>query len=337
MSQFQRNATLIIGKDVTADATSLATLDSGEIIVLKENGSLLAAGETLADSASITIAVGSGDANAAATGYLPVFSNKIQGANVKRWTGQSYQAAVQQSSTAAIVAYGTGGNATADTTYSLAVIIKNDKVAFSERQLRKVFSTVVLKGNAITSAAVATAIYNNMVADPYFQANGTTKAGAYINVTDAGNGTLTLAGIAQTYKVIDGYEQVSFEITKALNIDGSTITYGTAPTPGSGTVAKLKDLERFLKTNRGITNFTKFPTPDAVSETDVLSTELYDIYVIEHDDVHPSADLNGQIASPCATYIAVPYDAAAGNGNALESILNPYFASCPGAFAAVNL
>lgn len=322
MSQFERNFQLLIGKDVTANATSLADLDSGEIVVVKEDGTLMAAGETLADSASIKIVQGTNIANGAGTGYLPKFSAKIQGTNVKRWMGQSYTAATQQVDTITLAGLD------ALDILRLTIIMTSDKVTGSERQIRKVFE-LAATGTEATDATAMAALVNS---DDYMK---------QVLTASTNGADLILTAKAQTYNGIDSYEQVTFistfywvDATSSVETIIATVT--TKPAFPVGTPSKIKDIEKLAKANEGITNFIKWPIPTGAA-TEVLDTENYDVYVIEHDDVHPSADLNGQIASPQKTIIAIPYDAAGGNGAALEAILNPYFASCPGAFANVNL
>jgi hypothetical protein len=333
MSQFERNYSILIDKiGVASDATSLATLAEGEIAVINsDNGAVLTPGDTITTVPIIKIV--RGGANGAHQ-----FSSPIKGVDVVKWTGSPWSAAVEQQTTFVVSCADVATAQIFDEDYTIVVVLKQDKVSFSERQLRRAFTVLKPKFTTIASnTALATLLYNQIVTDPYFRANGTSKATAAINVTDSGTGTLTFDGLPEAYKVIDGYEQVSFQVAKGSDIMvNCTVTDVIAPTPGVGTYHKVKDLEYFGKTNRGITNFTKFPTPDALYNFDSESTGTYDIYVIDNNDTHPSGELNGFITSPLKTFIAIP-SANTTVTTYLESVLNPWMATTPGAFAAVTL
>lgn len=327
MSQFERNQKILVSKDVTANATGLADLDSGELIVLKADGTLLQPGETIADSPYITIVQGTNDANAAATGYLPKFSQKIIGKNVVGYTGQSYTPAVPQVVTIADgTASVTTASASEDTEYTIYLVFKQDKVVGSKQQLRRSISYLAPAGTTIANVLVGLAA----------AINADSVCASYVTA-DINAGDLRITGKAQTYSSIDGLEQVNFEVSE---IDGTltcAVVYTTPATPGVGTYAKVAQLENFALGNNGITNRTKFPVQTGAGEIFALTTENYDMYVIDHFDKYISGSNNGEVESPLQTIIAVPYDAAAANGVALEALLNPYFASCPGAFASVVL
>jgi len=343
MSQLERNQKVLVSKDVTVDATSLANLAEGELAVLKPDMTFLTAGETIADAPYIYIVQGTdtlGD---------PKFSQKITGKQVVNYSGSERAAAAEQ-----VTYIGDNGTTGAilpvsnSTEYSLHIVFKEDKVAFSERQLRRSFH--------YTTDATATAaeIMNAFVALINADSICKTRVTAATS-TGGGNQGIKLTGKAQTYKKIDGYEQVYFEVsldlgfTRATPVDElgyiyvngadptSTNSNSVSPSRGVGTYALVTDLEVFALGHNGITNRTKFPIPDGASNTYAVSTESYDMYVIDHNDKHASADANGHISSPLQTIIAVPYDAAAGNGGALEALLNPWMASCPGNFAPVTL
>jgi len=345
--QLERNQKILVSKDVTADATGLADLANGEIVAIKPDGSLLTAGETIADAPYIYLVQGTdvlGD---------PKFSQKIVGTSVVNWTGKEYAAAVQQVS---YIGYnGTNGtieassDIKASTEYMLYIIFKQDKTAFSERQLRVSFSSKTLSAGSSRETLV-----NDFVA----QINASSICSQYLTAAKVGSGAgvgISYTAKAQAYKSIDGYDIVNFEValgsgfTTNTQVDeygyryvgGAAGTTSSAvsvsPDKGVGSYYLVADMERFALGNNGITNRTKFPIPDGANNIQAVSTESYDVYVIDHNFVHSSANVNGFITEPLQTIIAVPYDAAANNGNLLEAILNPWMASCPGAFSAVNL
>jgi hypothetical protein len=339
--QLERNQKILVSKDTAIDATTLAGLTEGELGVLKPDGTLLTAGETISDAPYIYIVQG------LASGAK--FSQKIVGANVVNWTGKSYAVAAQQVSY--IGSNGTNGAISPvsnSTEYTLYVIFKQDKEAFSERQLRRSFSYT--SDASATQAEIVAAFVALINADSICK-NYVTAA----SVNNGGDYGIRLTGKAQTYNPYNGYEIVSFEValgdgfTNATRIDengyvllnGATPTTSTAtsksPYQGVGTYELLSDLERFALGNSGITNRTKFPIPTGASAIYAESTEKYDMYVIDHNNVHSSADLGKETSEPMQTIIAVPYDAAAGTGAELEALLNPWMASCPRAFANINL
>ena len=341
MSQLERNQIVLIGKDVTYNATNLGDLENGEICVLDESGALLTAGDTIDDSSYITIVQGG------ATLGDPYFSQKITGLNVKHWKGASGVAAAEQ-----VTFIGDNGTTgailpvTSNTKYSMHIVFKHDKVIGSEHQMRRSFEYTT--DSSATAAEIMNAFVALINADKFCK-----KYLVASTQTGGGNEGITLTGLAQTYNKNFGYVQPRFEITldagfsTATRIDefgyvflnGATPTTtgstSVAPNPGVGTYALVADMENFALGNRGLSNRTGFPTPTGL-ELQADSTKLYDMYTIDHDDVHASANLNGQIASPLNTVIAIPYNTATA-GASLEALLNPWFASCPGTFTALSL
>lgn len=328
MSQFLRNSTLLIDKiGVATDATSLTDLAEGEVNVIDAaTGAIVAAGKDITDYPVIQIV--RGGASSAHT-----FSAPIKGTQVKKWKGQSYAAAVQQVSTITIPTNVVGY------IYNVAIIVTSNKIWGSQRQDRRVFSYTATDTSASTAATALAALIN---ADEYLQGINVPNAPGAILTATTNSADLILTGNAQTYDIVSGYEQNTFDcMLEVKNASYTVVTHvskvaTTKPVPGSGTVSKVKDLERSLKALKGLDNFTMFPVPSGNTSTDVEAAGTYDLYIIEHDDVHPSADLNGQIASPLRTIIAVP-SANTTVTTALEGVLNPWMASCPGAFSAVSL
>ena len=164
-------------------------------------------------------------------------------------------------------------------------------------------------------------------------------------VSAVGVGTafgITLTGLAQTYAVIDGYEQVTWTIALDGGFnDGGTTTLEIAsgvggsvtPVYGSGTYEHVSDLERAALGYDGVTNLMRFPVPSYPVYS--VAGATYDVYAVMHSDRHATANLNKDGYSPEMTLVAMPV--AAGQQAAFEAELNPWMASCPGNFANVAL
>ena len=304
MSQFERNQKVLVGKTVTVAATSLADLADGELALIKPNGTLLTAGDDVADAPSIYIVQGT------ATAGNPKYSQKITGKNITKFSGASYAAPVPQ----VITVTGTGTfPSTSEITYVAHIVFKHDKEIGSKRQLSRAISHVAPIGSTLQTVVEGlTAAIN---------ANALTKQ--YVTASED-NTTITLTAKAIPYNIINGYKQVIFEI----GVEGfivPTITETAAADPGVGTYAKVSDLEYFAIGNSGITNRVDFPVPTAAWAVDAVSGTTYDIYVIDSFDKHASADVNTQVESPLQTIIAIP--ASTANGTAFEALINPYVVS----------
>lgn len=308
MSQFERNQKVLVSKTVTVDATTLADLAEGELALIKPNGTLLTAGDDVADAPQFFIVQGTSTAGA------PKFSQKITGKNITKFSGTSYAAPVQQvvtvPDTTAVV---TTASATNETTYVIHIVFKHDKEIGSKRQLARAISYVAPAGTTTANVLIglAAAINANALAKQYV-------------VATIASDDLVITGLAQAYTLINGYKLVSFTV----GIEGYStvvITRTTAPDKGVGSYALVADLEYFAIGNSGITNRVDFPVPTAAWAIDAVLGTTYDVYVIDSFDKHASADVNGQIESPLQTIIAVP--AGSANGTAFEALINPYVAS----------
>lgn len=324
------NYKILVGKNIAGGAANIASLAIGEVAAVKPDMTLLSAGETIADAPYIYLVQGIDGAGKVR------WSSKIQGANVEKYTGQAYTAATQQ-----VVTVGYNGasgsillNNSAE--YRLSVIFKFDKVQGSERQFVRRFS--------YTSDATATEA--EIAADFKSQIEADSICKDLLNtVTVDSSGTnrgMRIVGKAQTYKVIDGYEQVTFKVVvDGAFIDGGTTlitTDGTGnsvvPAYGIGTYEHVSDLERAAIGMEGINNLMKFPVPSY--PVFATSGDTYDMYAISYSDVHASANLNKDMASPEMTIIAME-NGGAGQQALLENVLNPWFNSCSGSFPAVVL
>lgn len=367
MSNLERPYNILIAKaGVENTATGLGDLKEGEIILIKQDGTIYANASDSFDTTEFIYVV-----QGTAAGEAPKYSAKIKGASIKSYVAASYAAAVEQVSFvgnngAAGVGSIEGGDSgiVNGQEYSLHVVIKGaDKDLYSKRQLRKSFSYVADASG--TEEEVVDGLYAAIVGDASFSdaAAASVKAGAVIEVSKVTDGTnfgLKFEGLAITPKAQDEYEQVIFEIgldkgfTAATRLaelgyaylDGAAPAAETpsanasnVPSRGTGTYQAVKDLEEFAQGFQGITNKVGFPVADypkyAVSGMD------YDLIIIEHESVHASGNLEQSVTAPLKTIIALPEDsrdtATDKAGTVLLTELNDYLASVPGAFPNVSV
>tara|TARA_R110002012_G_scaffold261340_2_gene443233 strand:+ start:15033 stop:15992 length:960 start_codon:yes stop_codon:yes gene_type:complete len=319
----------MIGANVARSAApsvlDAASANLGEVFAVKPDMTPLLAGETIADAPYIYI-VQCTEANSKFR-----FSSKIVGADVSKWAGQQRAAAAQQ-----VTHVGNVGAGTLDILlnnsmeYVLSIVFTFDKVEGSERQLVRRFH--------YTSTATETVA--NIAAEFVALINADEKAKTLVVAASVNNGAdygLSITSLAQTYNVIDGYEQVTFKVTLdgGFDYNGTTpVTYTTDPTYGIGNYELVADLERAAIGMEGINNLMKFPVPSY--PVYATSGDTYDMYSIIYNDVHASANLNKDIASPEMTILAIE-DGGAGQQAALQNELNPWFNSCAGNFPAVVL
>ena len=324
------NYKILIGKDVARTAAlTVATLANGEIAVVKNDMTMLAAGETIANSEYCYVVQGCFEGGIR---VAPRFSAKIQGLQVTKWTGTSYAAAVQQVTNVGALAAGAGAiNLVNATEYRLSLIFTYDKVIGSERQLvrRFYYTSDSTATQAEVAAAMVLAINTDDVAKDLVVAAPTVGAVA----TDGG---LTITAKPQAYKIIDGYEQVTFKtVADGGFTDGGTTPIAdiTLPNYGSGTFAHVSDLERAALGYDGITNLMRFPVPSYPVYS--VDPETYEVYSVQHSDRHATANLNKDGLSPEMTLVAIPVGAA--QKVSFQAELNPWMASLPGNFANVAL
>jgi len=321
------NYKILFGTNIarTAALTSVASVANGEIACVKSDMTILQPGETIANSDYIYIVQG--------TTGAPRFSAKIQGANVEKWTGTTHVAAVQQVAFIGrdtVAAAGTI-NVVNDTEYVLTIILNYDKVIGSERQLvRRFYYT---SGSVATDAAIAADLVAQIAADDV--CSGLVAAAVTLGGGDSG---ISLTGVAQTYAIIDGYEQVYFKVSLdgGFNSGGTTTLDVSQPSPtfGSGTEEHVSDLERAALGYDGVNNLMKFPVPSYPVYT--VAGTTYDIYAVTHSDRHSTANLNKDGYSPEMTLVAMD-DGGAGQQLAFEGEINPWMTSTPGNFANVIL
>lgn len=319
---------LIAKAGVTPDATGLADLAEGELLIVDNTFTPLTAGDTVSSAEGIYIVQGTASTEA------PKMSTKIQGANISAWKGSSFTAAAEQVS---YIGYNTSTGAINNansTEYSVHIIFKHDKELWSKRPAKRTFHYT--SDASATQQEIAEAFVAKMNADSEFS-----RQAVAATVTSGSDYGIRITGLAQTKQYIDDHLQVNFEIAieKGFNSTVGVDQYGyietngtktatssasVSPDPGVGTSNLVEDLERRALGFTGVTNLIKFPVPNYTKYT--VAGEEYDMYVIEHFDRHESKDLTAKRDFPLVTIVAVESTNTAMTAY-FEGIMNPYAAS----------
>jgi hypothetical protein len=321
---------VFIGKSISRTASAVLyggsqAAAAGEIFVLDKTKNILAAGATVADTDTIYIAEVLADTysyvNEAGTSVTGVkkllFSDPIEGKNVKLYQGRSYSAITEQ----VVTIDSTSSTPTTGTEYSLRIVYTDTY----EKPGQVTQTYRVTCGATQTYDAIWTLFIALINKDPRRR------------VIASGSGNLILTGRAMPYDVsdtvnaIDEYYQVNFKAHLYSNNYGDcTVTYTTAPFPGNGTWQRVRDAEKKAQSNVGVRNRTVFPIITPTMRT-VASTN-YGTIVIEHDRRFISAD--GADKTDRVTTEIYIVSGASQTVNVLN-VLNPWMASTPGEFPAI--
>lgn len=297
---------IIIGKDVASG--------DGFVRVLNDQMAALSPGDTIADSPIIYIE------QTLVGGTNKLISLPIHGRFVRNWTGKSAVNAVNQVTTIANI------TPISDQEFGIYITLTSDKDLSLGN--RRYYFQYVTDASA-TVAEIVTGLTATI--------NATTSP-LYGKVTASGSTTLVLTGNNAT---------VYFTVGKAIGFDAATtVTTGTPWSPGSGTYDEVFALEDKAKGYKGymserrtfVGDLPGFGRPTYFTAgTPYSITSVYDQYLIDHDQPIDLQGINASNAKPTTTYICIPKAASTFPQGSFEAILNPWFASCPGAFNAVNL
>lgn len=291
----------------STQAANLAAITAGKYCILKKDGTVYTAGDTIAQSDTFTIAVGDPSGNI-------VFSDAIQVKDITSYAKQAYAAKTEQVTTVVT------GTPVAGIEYSLLINDRSDKEILPMRQSLRRYT--VLATSADTNATIATAFNAKINADP---ASIVTSSVSTATLTLTAKSVAAIANLAGEY-----YDQYFFAAElSAVDPYGyfqswGTVTYTTAPAFGSGNFYQVRTLEQRGLGYTGVTNRTQFPV-ETGNYLSVSGTN-YDVYVIENSNRHSTnVETLGDTHSPVTTIIAV----TAGQGTAIEAILTPLIGSSP--------
>jgi len=349
-----RVTSLLIGKDISRDAqvvagaqidtiTKSTGLANGEIVVLDKDKKVLAAGATIADSDTIFIVQSTADtfdytnkAGTAVTGNRKIkMSGPIVGAKVKGFKGEAYSAKSEQTASVDL----TGLTPVVGTEYMVRIVYKdlNEHPARFTQTYRHVAESATLDTFGAAFVAKINAHAGRRVTATY-----TTGTDVIL---------LTAREIPQCCSAltdIDKFSMVEFDcffnyVSTATATYGNwvtipststTITYVTA-SYGSGNWEQIRDLEKSTQADRGVTNTIHFPVIEPGKDTVVDAT--YNMIVIEHDVPYQSPDNQYVKQAPQTTALAFVVPSSGTQQTSVLAQLNPWLASCPGAFENVSL
>ena len=344
----QRTNKVLIGKDIARSVTQPfddqgagGDILDGELVVLDKDMNMLVAGQTIADTDIIYIGLGVTDTynyitepGVAVTGTVKVLlSDPIEGAKVRSFRAESALAASEQ-----VLDFPCAGMVpVVGTEYIVRIVYKdmNEHPGQFTHTYRYVSTTAVL-------ATWLTAIIAKINA----------HSGRRVLASAPGASVLRLTGLAipecgTRLTDIDEFTMVEFDaFYNYVDANGnwqtfpstSTVKTLTSAEYGQGTWELERDAEKLAKGYRGNDNKTHFPVLEMDFETVV--DETYDAIIIEHDKSYLSPDNQYVKQAPLTTVIFIADNAAGPAANQAGDILadlNPWMASCPGAFANVTV
>lgn len=260
----------------------------------------------------------------------------IEGANVTKYEGQSFAAEAQK-----VVTVDLSANQAATIVggqIELAIVFKDsyDSDILPYRQYKKVYTVAAENATEATAAVFATRLAALINADKAVEVTAS-AAGNIVTITAKAQLTLDRTGQYPNQVDFDAFSQGIYVNENAQKIyeDASVITTTTAINFGSGTDRQMRIWEDRQQGYLGHLNRIKFPVD--VLEYDAVLGGNYDIYVIEHANVHEAGQGLVQYGTALETTLLAIPSAVAALTTAVEGVLNPYMASTPRKFAAVAL
>ncbi len=296
---------LLFAEDVAHDATGLANLDAGEILFIDAKGNALDSGELGAlDSDDIFyIAEGKKGAN-----QSHIISPRLTRASITGVRQKEYVVAKQQVSIISTI------NAVNNTEYSLSVSFTYDKDIYSKRHDVKRYSFVTDASS--TAAEIIAGFVALMNADKDFARQA---------VASVDGSTLKITGKVLPESNVDNLRQVSFIVTLDKGFDSTTTLdeFGAgssvAPTPGIGTSAALRALERNgLGYTAGQTNLTKFPVVGP--EARVSASGTYNMFIIDYYNEHENGEIGLGATRKAKAQIIIAVNVATDTNSVNEGI-----------------
>ena len=352
---------ILIGKDISRDAqvtasTSMTTLQAtgaiadGELVALDKNLLVLAAGATFSETDTIYVAQGAGllfsitneAGTTTASNRKIIISNPIQGAQVRSYLGEDYTVKVEQSwlfdidDVTATVAIGTE--------YVLRLVYSDiteypTRYTQSYRWLATAaeeLSLIWYLGNKIKNHK-----YSRVTATIY-QSDGSTEATSAANANQLKLTAKEIPACCTSLSDIDEFSMVEFTVRiNGVNAAGNEVALiaqddgtDTANVRGHGNWEQIRDVEKYAMGYEGVTNVLHFPIIKPDFRTTVDAT--YHQIVIEHNPKHLSPNPSDLSSDPVTTVIACVVPSSGTQLTSLLGQLNPWFASCPGAFNNVT-
>jgi len=325
---------VFIGKDIDRTVTTLGgasdNLAEGEIVVLDKNKNIMSAGATYADTDCIYIIEGLSTTydyvNEAGTSVTDVreflISDKIDGAGVSEYSGQSYSAPIEMVYSIDL----TGWTPVVGTEYIFKIVYKD---VASSHQFSKTYHYIATSATLDTEGAAIAALIN---ADVNRRVNAT-----YTASTDVLAFTGRSYGDNENVNSINEYGQIIFEV---FLFSDNFNTLSTSPyryvsvnaSQGSGTWRLVRDEEKWSQGYEGQTNRIHFPIIGPDFRT--VKNETYDTILIRHKNWFTSADGREEQVDITTKMFIVE--------NALQTIdvlavLNPWMESLPKSFSNVSV
>jgi hypothetical protein len=309
---------MAVGKALGAayvPSTTIAALDDGEISFLKDDGTIMAAGATFANTKSIKLI----QKRNSSLGQTYLFGAVMNGLFITSYKKSTYVAPAEQVSTVTVVA---NTATTYDSTKTNQIIklrinFKGDKTFYSERTEAKVFEYVLQSGD--TPTTIATALTALIVADK--------STAAQVTATSAG-AVITLTGLPKQFTL--GYFKYGKCYFDVVSDFSATIALVTAVNKGNGTYEEVAELEWFVSGEDGASNKQIYPV--ATGRADATVGKTYDICAIEYyGATDRSKPVSGSKPSRALLYIAFEKnaDATTLQSTKIYAILDPYMASLP--------
>jgi len=344
-----RDAQVITGADMTVIGASTGMAD-GELVALDENLLVLAAGATVADTGTISIAQATGSTfsitNEAGTqttlNKRIILSKPVQAAQVKSYKGASYVAKVEQSwlfdidDVTLVPAVGTE---------YLLRLVYSDITEYPTRftQSYRWVATAATEGALILALGnLVNAHKHSRVTANIYQSDGSSAATSAANANQLKLTGKPIPSCTTSVNDIDEFSMVEFSLSiNYVNTAGNEVVFiaqsdgtDTANVKGTGNWEHIRDLEKYAMGYEGVSNFTHFPVikPDFR----VSASSTYHQIVIEHNPKHLSPNPSDGAQDPVTTIVACVVPSSGTQLDSLLAQLNPWFASCPGAFANIS-
>lgn len=276
--------------------TSLADATPGRYLVIKEDGSTVAATTALDREDKVQIVVNSPLGT-------KIFGDKVRVGDITSYTNQAYANRVEQVTT------WTPDTPVAGLEYTLAIVDKSDKDILQERQNKRSYTIPAATGETVTSLVAKFITLINASSSSSVTASGTTTLVLTANPTTTAD------------RLGEYYQQVIFDIfPSVLNpttypipfpTTSGTVVLTTPAFYGQGQYAQIARLEQLSQGYRGNTNRMLFPANPVVYQSAVGGT--YDVGIIEYDNKHDTnVVVEGKKSSPISQIVAVTAGNSAG-------------------------